>query len=196
MQAVFERVDSAIVKDLKKTYDRRKFTVPKVLFKKTPGLAAAIAENVDLIKAIVAKQADLLEKAVADALRKGSDFKTIQEAVMAQSDKGVAYAKFVAADQVAKAYAAINRERQASAGIPGYIWSATNDAKTRPTHRLPSGRFFLWNQTMPNDTRPRDKSGKILHPGEDYRCRCGAIPAFDKSDEKLFKQNRFDEAEP
>jgi len=192
MQSVFARVDAQVVKSIKATYSKRNFPIPRTVLVQTPALKQAIAENVALIKGIVNKQAELLEKAVMKALRQGANFSAVREAVLKQSNKGAAYAQFVAQDQVAKAYAAINAERQASAGIPGYIWSATNDNKTRPTHRIPSGRFFLWNQTMPNDTRPRDKSGKILHPGMDYRCRCSAIPAFDKSDEKLFKKNTFD----
>ena len=196
MRSVFEAIDGRIVKDIKKAYGRRKFPIPKTVAQEPSNLEQAISENVDLIKGIVDKQTKLLETAVVTAIRKGADYKTVHEAVMAQSDKGKNYAKFVAADQVAKAYGAINAERQASSGIPGYIWSSMNDSKTRHSHRLPDGKFFLWNKTMPNDLRPRDASGKILNPGEDYRCRCGAIPAFDQSDADLFKQNTFDAAEP
>lgn len=196
MEAVFRTVDGRIVRGIEKTYKQRKFPVPELRAKLPSAFKDAVAENVDLISGIVDKQATLLESAVSKAVKGGSDFKAVQKAVMAQSDKGIEYAKFVAADQVAKAYGAINKERQAASAIPGYIWQSMNDAKTRHTHRRPSGKFFLWGKAMPNDLRPRDKNGKILDPGEDYRCRCEAIPAFDQSDAQLFAKNKFDKAEP
>jgi SPP1 gp7 family putative phage head morphogenesis protein len=195
MESVFESVDNRVIRGIKQAYSRREFPIPEVLRSKSANLKQAISENVELISGIVGKQSELLEKAVLTAVMKGSDYNTIKRAVMKQSQKGEAYAKFVAADQVAKAQAAINTERQAAAGIPGYIWDSMNDAKTRHTHRLPHGRFFLWNKTMPNDLRPRDKNGKILNPGEDYYCRCGAIPAFDQSDSKIIPKNKFDKVD-
>lgn len=196
MESVFKTVDKRVVRSIEKTYEKRKFPFAREAVEANipAGLKDAIAENVDLIKGIVDKQSDLLGQAVLEAVKGGSSYKVIQKAVEAQTDRGKSYAKFVAADQVAKAYADINKQRQEVAGIPGYIWQAMNDAKTRHTHRRPSGKFFLWGKTMPNDTRPRDKAGKILNPGEDYRCRCEAIPAFDPSDANLFAKNKFDKA--
>lgn len=198
MESVFTTIDRRAVKGIEKAYQLRKFPFSReaVLANVPSGLKDAIAENVELIKGIVDKQSQLLERAVLEAVKGGSSYKAVQKAVEAQTDKGKSYAKFVAADQVAKAYGAINQQRQETAGIPGYIWQSMNDSKTRHTHRRPSGKFFLWGKTMPNDTRPRDKNGKILNPGEDYRCRCEAIPAFDPSDAQLFSKNKFDRAEP
>lgn len=46
-----------------------------------------------------------------------------------------------------------------------YVWRCRNDDRVRATHRANDGRVFSWND-------PPDTS----HPGEDYNCRCEAVP--------------------
>lgn len=185
MIATFRRMDGTILGKIKERFEIREFKIPQLDLKIPPGLAQAITSNVDLIRGIAEKQSTLLEDAVRQAVAKGSDYDVVRRAVLEQSDKGIAYANFVACDQVGKAYASINQERQAQAGFPGYIWHAFLDSHTRATHRLPHGKFFLWKGPSHNDVRPRSKAGLTLNPGEDYRCRCEAIPAFDERDAQL-----------
>lgn len=46
-----------------------------------------------------------------------------------------------------------------------YIWRTRRDAKVRLSHRMNDGRLFSW-----------DNAPESGHPGEDYNCRCEAVP--------------------
>ncbi|WP_243700207.1 phage minor head protein [Paracoccus versutus] len=46
-----------------------------------------------------------------------------------------------------------------------YVWRCWNDDRVRATHRANDGRVFS-----------RDDPPDTSHPGEDYNCRCEAVP--------------------
>jgi len=170
---VLGKISGLITDQITSAYRKRNFPIPEMYLKTDPtGLAVAIQKNVDLIGAIVDKQSDLLERAVIDAVHSGSDFDTVVQAVQDQSDRGLSYAQFVARDQIGKAYADISQERQKQSGIERYEWVATDDSRTRPSHLEQDGKVFSWGN-------PPLIEGRPLNPGEDYQCRCIALPVFD-----------------
>lgn len=178
MKTVFENADKKVIRILKTQATKQKVILPEIAFRPSQALQNAIKENAALISTIADKHKELIEQAVHRAVAGGANYLEIIEEIKAQTDKSIAYARFVAADQLAKTYGAINMERQLRAGVKGYIWIAKNDRKTRPTHRQAANRFYEWDKEYPNDPRPRDKNGKILHPSQDYRCRCIALPSW------------------
>jgi len=186
IESVFTAVDNRIQRNIIGQYQKAKFPFNKQTFTKDiPSLNDAIKENIELVQAIAQKQSLQLEMAVQQAVVQGSNFKIIEEEVMRQTDKGRAYARFVARDQVAKAYASINKDRQTSAGFPGYIWICMNDAQTRPRHRDHHGKYFRW------DDPPEIRPGVHGHPGDDYQCRCKSRPAFGPEDESQSAPNIY-----
>lgn len=194
MERVLYGLHDRVVKNIEKSYrTRAKALKREILEDEIPTMALnadsqklkeAIQNNVNLIQAITEKHNENLEKSVRLAIESGSSFETIIDEVQSQSTKGRSYAEFVARDQAAKAYASINEEKQKNAGFDGYIWIDTNDGKTRNSHREHHGEFNTWdkppliNFALDNQKRTPEH----LHPGEDYQCRCIALPAFDKSD--------------
>lgn len=56
-----------------------------------------------------------------------------------------------------------------------YVWRTRRDERVRPSHRRNDGRIFSW--ASPPDTG---------HPGEDYNCRCEAIPYVEGQTEFAF----------
>lgn len=46
-----------------------------------------------------------------------------------------------------------------------YVWHSRRDGHVRPSHRMNDGRVFIWG-----------KAPDTGHPGEDYNCRCEAVP--------------------
>lgn len=175
MARVFKRLDKRITDTIKKTYKKRKFPIPEIPFQKpSEELETAIERNVALIQGIVEKNVDNLEASVLNALEAGSDFDIIVKEVQKQSDEGLKYAEFVARDQLNKAYGAVNKERQESVGFDKYRWQATTGdwPNVRETHKEVHGKTFSWSD-------PPLVGGRNLHPGEDYQCRCIAIPVFE-----------------
>lgn len=52
------------------------------------------------------------------------------------------------------------------AGATGqYVWRTQHDKRVRTSHRVNDGRIFSWSDPPPSG-----------HPGEDYNCRCEAVP--------------------
>ncbi len=49
-----------------------------------------------------------------------------------------------------------------------YIWYSQEDGKVRPAHAANHGKMFGWNSPPPTS-----------HPGEDFNCRCWAMPIGD-----------------
>ena len=86
-------------------------------------------------------------------------------------------AKFIARDQVGKLQAQLTRQQQTDAGVREYIWSSKRDSKVRHQHRKLNGNKFSWDSPPLSDPR----TGRHCHPGEDYGCRCTAIPVFPRN---------------
>jgi len=189
MAILFENADKRVKKMIVKTFNEARREIPVLKLKEpSQALRGSIQRNIELIHNITKEHVDNLQTAVLHSMRRGFDPKVIQEEVLKQADKGLSYAKFVSRDQLAKAHADINEERQRSVGIPGYIWIDTNDGKTRKSHKAHHMKFYRWddppviNFALDGDMK---RAPERLHPGEDYQCRCNAQPAFDQSDADL-----------
>jgi len=72
----------------------------------------------------------------------------------------------------------VNQHRQTAAGVSRYEWSSSADERVRPRHRELDGQTFSWD-----DPPVTNDDGDTNHPGEDYQCRCIAVPVLDDSDE-------------
>ena len=85
---------------------------------------------------------------------------------------GKARANLIARDQILKLNGQINRQRQLAAGITQYTWSTSKDERVRDEHADLEGSVHDWNAPPPPG-----------HPGQDYQCRCTAIPIMPGDDE-------------
>ncbi len=182
MANVFSRVDRKITSNITRVFKKQKFPIPiEVLKVDSQALQSAVSKNVALIQALQDGQVTALENAIMDAVKGGSKFSVVIEEVEKQSNRGRAEAEMVARDQVAKTYASINEERSQAVGFPGYLWQATGgkqgDGKTRDTHAALHDTFHLWADP-PTIQGEGATPSRALHPGEDFNCRCIAVPAF------------------
>jgi SPP1 gp7 family putative phage head morphogenesis protein len=155
--------------------------------------AAQVRKMVQLTKSIPTEYMDRLETMVWDNLVKGTSpggiigqitsdpgmMKGLEASIKAEAKIAAASldgvtlearianrVKFIARDQVAKANAALVQQRQTLLGVDQYIWSTSKDERVRDSHKSKEGKKYSW------DSPPADTG----HPGEDYQCRCVAIP--------------------
>ena len=63
----------------------------------------------------------------------------------------------------------VNNDSIRKTGSNKYKWRTQKDSRVRLTHRKLEGKIFSFDKPPIIDGRP-------LHPGEDYNCRCVAIP--------------------
>lgn len=90
--------------------------------------------------------------------------------------------KFIARNETGNLNGAIQRTQMEGAGFRYYKWMCMLDGVTRDTHRSMNGLVCKWE----DDTVYSDDGGKtwkkrtgsmfIGQPGQDYNCRCTAIP--------------------
>lgn len=146
-------------------------------------LAVKMAENVALIKSVKdeykEKVGKLLRDNVMDGQRPGNIVTQIKEVGNVSKSR----ARFIARDQTAKANSDITQLRAEALGSKTYVWSSTNDERSRPDHDAMDGRLCRWDDpTVYSDddgkTWKKRKSigGVELHPGRDYNCRCVSTP--------------------
>lgn len=143
-----------------------------------PGVAPTIdkfrRENVNLIESIQTDLLDQVGELVDKAWTAGTRVETLRSQLQERFDVTESRADLIARDQVLKLNSQITRARQTSAGIVEYIWTTSGDERVRERHAELDGQRCRW------DAPPvvNEKTGETAHPGEDYQCRCVAMPVL------------------
>jgi len=144
----------------------------------TPAVRALLKRlrkaNVELIQSIPARLLDDVQGVVTDAVQHGTRVEVLASRLAERYSVSESRARLIARDQTLKANAQLTRTRHKDAGITSYIWSSSRDELVRPIHAELDGFEFKWGE--PPIT---NEDGDTNSPGEDYQCRCLAIPVLD-----------------
>jgi len=84
-------------------------------------------------------------------------------------------AAFIAENETSLAVAKFREMRYKDIGVRNYIWSTSNDERVRDSHRELENKVFSWDSPPIVDPT----TGRRGHPGQDFNCRCVAIPIVD-----------------
>ncbi len=128
-------------------------------------------ENVALIKSISEDQLDQVTELLDEAFDEGRSVESLKKDIKERFDVSKSRADLIARDQVLKLNAQITKTRHRAVGITHYTWSTSQDERVRPMHDDLEGEEFAWD-----DPPVTNEDGDRNHPGEDYQCRCVAIP--------------------
>jgi SPP1 gp7 family putative phage head morphogenesis protein len=184
--------------DAKKTVDSMEAgfkTVAKAL-EVQPELDARSREKLaseysDNLKLYIQKFADQeifsLREAVEENAREGYRFDKLIPKIKQRYGVSVRKAKFLARNETSIFMSKYHEQRYGEAGITDYIWSTSHDARVRPAlfltpneraesgnHRVLDGRTFSFSNPPVVDP----PTGRKANPGQDYNCRCVAIPVL------------------
>lgn len=132
-----------------------------------------VSANVDLIKTVPRESLGKLKEKVYSDYMNGRSTTNIVKELQRQYGMDKRHAQLIARDQTAKLNADITQSQQKDAGVSKYKWSTVGDGRVRDSHDILDGEIFSW------DDPPETDDGRRCHPGEDYQCRCCAIPVFD-----------------
>ena len=135
-----------------------------------PFIDGFVSQNVDLIRSIPARFFSDIETAVRDAALSGQRVESLAVDIESRYDVSESRARLLARDQVSKLNGDITQVRQTRLGIKTFTWSTSMDERVRASHKAKEGKVYNW-ASPPTDT------GK---PGDDYQCRCVALPNFDE----------------
>lgn len=132
-------------------------------------IEAAVIANTNLIKSLPTTYMAQLRPLVLNGIQHGQRYEVLQREIMARNNVTESRAKLIARDQTAKLNSSISEARQVQLGITKYEWQTSGDERVRSSHAEHDGKIYSW------DNPPEDTG----HPGQDYQCRCVAIPVFD-----------------
>lgn len=129
--------------------------------------------NVDLIKSIPEEDILRMDLVLEKAYTEGWPVADLAAEIESQFSVTSSRAALIARDQTMKLNAQITQETHLSVGVTEYVWSTSRDSRVRDGHRE-------LDKTRHSYSEPPqvDDSGRRAHPGEDYQCRCVAIPVL------------------
>lgn len=149
-------------------------------------LKSWVIENTDLIKSIHQEQLRRVSNIVYRGFRQGDDHRAIAKTIREQFGKTENRARFIARDQVSKLNGQLTEQRNRKLNIHKYIWRTSEDERVRESHKVMNGKECRWDdntlyRNQGEDTwRKRSSIGGVEEaPGQDYQCRCDAIPVLE-----------------
>ena len=133
-----------------------------------PEIARRRAENVDLVVKAGRAYAQGVREVFDDPANDGLRVEELAAKLLKRGSVSASRAELIARDQTLKLNGALTQIRQTNAGISSYVWSTSLDERVREEHAALEGQTFEWSS-------PPEPG----HPGEDYQCRCTAIPVIE-----------------
>jgi SPP1 gp7 family putative phage head morphogenesis protein len=137
-------------------------------------LASWRRSNVDLITRMTTDTLDRVQTLLDeyDGMRVEETAAALQSAF----DMSAARAELIARDQTLKLNADITQQAHKAVGIEQYRWSTSQDGSVRDGHAALEGQVFNYDDPPVTDERTGDRN----NPGEDYQCRCVAVPIVEE----------------
>lgn len=132
-------------------------------------------DNTRLITSLAQEHLDQVSGIVMRAARTGQRVESLADELQTRFGVTESKAELLARDQVGKLNGELTQLRQESVGITEYEWSTSRDERVRTRHAELEGTSHGWNDPPVVDER----SGRRAHPGQDFQCRCTAVPKVD-----------------
>lgn len=116
---------------------------------------------------------------VMPEIRAGVGRKALQEYIDSRLKVGRDRAKFIARQETSLFTSKLKQVQYQETGIEKYRWKAIGgsrgDGRTRDEHMDAHGKVFFWDHSQ-NPNPVRNSKGTPVHPGQDFGCRCQAVP--------------------
>lgn len=141
-----------------------------------------IAHNFKFIKSIPSEVFKAYEKKYVKTLMETASGKKGRKAFENELSKsGAVNAKLIARTETAKMQTEIERVAATDLGSVAYIWSSTNDKRTRQSHKDMNKVVVFWRN---NDLEKPLLDKMYGDAGEFPNCRCDTYPIYDERDLK------------
>ncbi len=138
-------------------------------------ISAEYTKNLNLyIQDFTKKETNELRKKMQERVLKGYRYEGVIKEI--QKSYGVSHrkAKFLARQETSLMMTSFKQSRYTGAGVNQYRWHCVvGSAKhpVRPMHKIHDGKIYRFDQPPIVDLK-----GNRKNPGQDYNCRCVAIP--------------------
>lgn len=132
-------------------------------------------DNARLITSLATQSLDDVAGIVMRAARAGTQVGDVADEIRKRFDVVDGRAELIARDQVGKLNGELTQLRHQAVGVTEYEWSTSRDERVRTRHAELEGTSHSWDEPPVVD----EKTGRKAHPGQDFQCRCTAIPKVD-----------------
>lgn len=122
-------------------------------------------KNIALVENTGRIYSEQVRRIFTDPSNFGIRYENLRDQLKERGDITESRAELIARDQTLKTLGQITEARQKNAGVGYYIWSTSKDERVRETHQELEGEIFSW-----------DSPPEPGHPGQDFQCRCVALP--------------------
>lgn len=175
---LFDSILSKTDREVGKTLKGITTVAPKLSDREREKIADEWANNMDLwINNFTENETKKLRRDIARSVFAGNRrevlVKTIQKSYGVTANK----AKFLARQETGLLMAKFKESRYTSLGINEYKWRCVAGSPShpvRPSHKILDGKIFRWDD--PPVTTAPDEPLRRNNPGQDYNCRCQAVP--------------------
>ena len=141
-------------------------------------LAEALFYNVRLIRTIAPTLLDQVQETVGEGYRAGLRVEDLSKQIAERFGVAESRANLIARDQTGKLNAKLTETRNREVGATRYVWqisgSPEGDGRVRDMHAELDGQTFRYD-----DPPVTNLQGDRNNPGEDYQCRCSALPVLE-----------------
>lgn len=148
-----------------------------------PQMEKAVSDNVDLITSIHTDFIHDIGAAVFDNMKDGGRHENLIDIIKERGNVTRNRARLIARDQTSKLNADLTEARNVALGLDLYEWGGTGDERERDSHFVLNGMLCKYSDpTVYSDDggktwKKRSTIGAFIgKPGEDYQCRCLALP--------------------
>lgn len=148
----------------------------------------SIYENVNLIESIPDQYLTQVQTIVTQNVRAGNRHEDISKELQERFGVSKSRAKLIARDQTAKINGDLSAKRQQSAGFAYFQWVTSKDIRVRDRHKHIAKRTTKYGHGVYSwDDLPLSVKGQPIKPGDDYQCRCIAVPVHESQVKKFQK---------
>ena len=116
-----------------------------------------------------------LREKVQENYKNGVRYEDLAKDIIKRRD-GISASKalFIARQETRLMSANVQQQKYTKAGLNEYVWKIRKDDKVRHDHEALSDKVFKWDNPPVVDER----TGRRGNPGQDYNCRCYALPVI------------------
>lgn len=142
-----------------------------------------VSQNTNYIQSVPTVLLDDMRQTILDGFADGEPATGVQTKLQDKYNVLKRRALMMARDQMTTLNADITRAQRMDSGVSKYMWMSCRDDRVRDCHRELDGKIFSWDDPpemwIETKSRGRVYTGRNCNPGEDYGCRCIAIPVFE-----------------
>lgn len=129
------------------------------------------------IKSFTEKEIKELRADMKSAVFSGNRYESVVKKIQTSYGVTARKAKFLARQETSLLMTKFKESRYTDAGVKEYRWKCVSGSKlhpVRPWHKALEGKIYRWD-TPPVTTKPGEPLRRN-NPGQDFNCRCMALP--------------------